>query len=115
MWEGGTYLALLSYIKSKLILPRQNTPSHFGNVAFSGINIQFYQMISNKDLTSKKISNQQWFKNISWSIEDHIFYYAWDVLSNLGWLVHLVSWFACNARVIVDASSDPPVSNVKSL
>ena len=27
----------------------------------------------------------------------------------------LVSRFACNTRVIVDASSDPPVSNVKSL
>ena len=27
-----------------------------------------------------------------------------------GWLAHLVSWFACNTRVIVDASSRPPVS-----
>ena len=32
-----------------------------------------------------------------------------------GWLAHLVSQFACNARVIVDASSDTPVSHVKSL
>ena len=28
---------------------------------------------------------------------------------------HLVSRFACNTRVIIDASSNPPVSNVKSL
>ena len=27
----------------------------------------------------------------------------------------LVSWYACNTRVIVNASSIPPVSNVKSL
>ena len=31
------------------------------------------------------------------------------------WLAHLVSLFACNTRVIVDASSNPLVSNVKSL
>ena len=30
-------------------------------------------------------------------------------------LANLVSRFPCNARVIVDASSNPPVSNVKSL
>ena len=30
-------------------------------------------------------------------------------------IAHLVSRFACNTRVIVDASSNPPVSNVKSL
>ena len=30
-------------------------------------------------------------------------------------VAHLVSRFACNTRVIVDASSNPPVSNVKSL
>ena len=29
---------------------------------------------------------------------------------NLGWLAHLVSRFACNTRLIVDASSSPPVS-----
>ena len=33
----------------------------------------------------------------------------------LGWLAHLVSRLACNTRVIDDASSNPPVSNVKSL
>ena len=27
---------------------------------------------------------------------------VWKVL---GWLAHLVSWFACNTRMIVDASS----------
>ena len=31
------------------------------------------------------------------------------------WLAHLVSRFACNTRVIVDVSLNPPVSNVKSL
>ena len=31
------------------------------------------------------------------------------------WLAHLVSRFACNTRVIDDASSNPPVSNDKSL
>ena len=31
------------------------------------------------------------------------------------WLAHLVSRFACNARVIVDASSNPPVSRLKLL
>ena len=35
--------------------------------------------------------------------------------SELLTLAHLVSRFACNTRVIVDASSNPPVSNVKSL
>ena len=30
-------------------------------------------------------------------------------------LAHLVSRFACNTTVIVDTSSNPPVSNVKSL
>ena len=29
------------------------------------------------------------------------------------WLAYLVIRFACNARMIVDASSNPPVSNVK--
>ena len=33
----------------------------------------------------------------------------------LGWLAHLVSRFAFNTKVIVDVSSNPPVSNVKSL
>ena len=33
----------------------------------------------------------------------------------LRWLAHLVSRFAYNTGVIVDASSNPPVSNVKSL
>ena len=37
----------------------------------------------------------------------------------VGWateaLAHLISRFACNTRVIVDASSNPPVSHVKSL
>ena len=33
----------------------------------------------------------------------------------LGWLAHLVSRFACNTRVIVDASSNPPVSHLKLL
>ena len=32
-----------------------------------------------------------------------------------GWLAHLVSRFACNTRVIVDASSNPPVSCLKLL
>ena len=40
-------------------------------------------MISNKDLTSEKISNQECFINMSWSPEDHIFFYAYSVLSNL--------------------------------
>ena len=31
------------------------------------------------------------------------------------WIAHLVSRFACNTRVIVDVSLNPPVSNVKSL
>ena len=31
------------------------------------------------------------------------------------WLAHLVSRFACVTSVIVDASSNPPVPNVKSL
>ena len=35
------------------------------NVASSGINIQLCQMISNKDLISKKISNQECLKNMS--------------------------------------------------
>ena len=30
-----------------------------------------------------------------------------------GWLAHLVSRFACNTRMIFDASSSPPVSHVK--
>ena len=30
----------------------------------------------------------------------------------LGWLAHLISRFACNTRLIVDASSSPPVSHV---
>ena len=33
----------------------------------------------------------------------------------MAWLAHLVSRFTCNARVLVDASSNPPFSNVKSL
>ena len=32
---------------------------------------------------------------------------------NLRWLAHLVSQFACNTRVIVDASSSTPVSHIK--
>ena len=31
------------------------------------------------------------------------------ILLDLGWLAHLVSRFACNTRVIVDASSKPLV------
>ena len=34
---------------------------------------------------------------------------------HLGWLADLVSRFACNTRVIVDASSNPPVSRLKLL
>ena len=30
-----------------------------------------------------------------------------------GRLAHLVSWFACNTRVIVNASSSPPISHIK--
>ena len=37
------------------------------------------------------------------------------MIYNLGWLAHLVSRFACNTRVIVDASSNTPVSDVKPL
>ena len=37
------------------------------------------------------------------------------ITCDLGSLAHLVSRFACNTRVIVDASSNSPVSNVKSL
>ena len=37
------------------------------------------------------------------------------LVGSLGWLAHLVSWFACNTKVLVDASSNPPLSNVKSL
>ena len=45
-----------------------------------------------------------------------LFYYPFFFnFPNSGWLAHLVSRFACNTRVIVDASSNPPVSNVKSL
>ena len=37
-------------------------------------------------------------------------------IPSLGWLAHLVGRFACNTRrAIVEASSNPPVSNVKSL
>ena len=36
-------------------------------------------------------------------------------LNNARWLAHLVSRFACDARVIADASSSPPVSRVKLL
>ena len=72
--EGGGCLALLNYIYSKLILPRNSNPNHLENVACSGINIQLCQMISNKDLTSKKVSNQECLKNISLSPEDHICY-----------------------------------------
>ena len=38
-----------------------------------------------------------------------------STLGVLGWLAHLVSRFACNTRVIVDASSNPPVSRLKLL
>ena len=31
----------------------------------------------------------------------------------LGWLVHLVNRFAFNTKVVVDASSNPPVFSVK--
>ena len=37
------------------------------------------------------------------------------VVFQLGWLAHLVSRFACDTRVIVDASSNPPVSRLKLL
>ena len=36
-------------------------------------------------------------------------------ICNKGRAAHLVRRFACNTRVIVDASSNPPVSHVKSL
>ena len=36
-------------------------------------------------------------------------------IGRLSMLVDLVSQFPCNTRGIVDASSDPPVSNVKLL
>ena len=36
-------------------------------------------------------------------------------LHALGLLAHLVCRFACNTRVIVDASSNPPVSRLKLL
>ena len=47
----------------------------------------------------------------------HVLYLMWleHLVSQLGWLAHLVSRFACNTRVIVDVSSNPPNSNVKSL
>ena len=35
------------------------------------------------------------------------------LFEKLGWLAHLVSRFACNTKVIVDASSSPPVSRIK--
>ena len=38
-----------------------------------------------------------------------------NVLIKRDLIAHLVSRFACNTRVIDDASSNPPVSNVKSL
>ena len=38
-----------------------------------------------------------------------------NFMLHLGWLAHLVSQFACNKMVIVDASSNPPVSNIKLL
>ena len=39
----------------------------------------------------------------------------WNTSPSLirGWLAHLVSPFACNTRLIVDASSSPPASRVK--
>ena len=36
-----------------------------------------------------------------------------NTISEIGWLAHLVSRFACNTRMIVDASSSPLVSHVK--
>ena len=74
--EGGGCLAPLNYIYSKLILPSNNTPSHFGKRGFFW---NKYTVLSNdfkQRPTSKKISNQECFKNISWSPEDHIFYYT---------------------------------------
>ena len=41
------------------------------------------------------------------------FLYLLIYLFLLGWLAHLVSQFPCNTRMIVDASTSPPVSHVK--
>ena len=38
-----------------------------------------------------------------------------DTKSKIYHKKYLVSWFAYNRRVIVDANSNPPFSNVKSL
>ena len=35
-----------------------------------------------------------------------------EVMDSFVLLAHLVSWFACNTRMIVDVSSSPPVSHV---
>ena len=35
-----------------------------------------------------------------------------NILVIMGWLAHLISRFACNTRLIIDASSSPPVSHV---
>ena len=41
--------------------------------------------------------------------------YQASYIKNIGWLAHLIGRFACNTRVIVDASSYPPVSCLKLL
>ena len=49
-------------------------------------------------------------KNLKWKQELPALEYGY-----LGWLAHSVSRFACNTRVMVNASSNPPVSRLKLL
>ena len=49
---------------------------------------------------------------MTWVISNNL---LGKVFFSLGWLAHLVSSFACNTRVIIEASSNPLVSNVKSM
>ena len=87
------------------------------NNIYTYIYIYIYIYIHSKYYADPKCPNA---KQLQWNTHSLHFYNVFISrirvqMRKLMWLAHLVSRFACNTRVIVDASSNPPVSNVKSL